>query len=707
MNRRWPIRAQMSMLALALAIPLVGLLAYTIYFDASHDAKQAGAEVLGLAHITAKHAEGCFSETQGLLERLAQRPLVRALEPARCEPLLADFLALHPEFTNVLTIDVAGRVVCSGLVHGKEKFTAIADTPWFKQIVRDARFVVSGPMIGPVTGKWVSMQAYPLHDDQGALRGVVAVTADLASYAPPLGEAALRSGIVSGIVDGNATIVTRLPDPTKWVGKNVHDAEIMKVVLSSKEGPSEAVGSDGVKRIYGFTAIAGSDWYAIAGIPAQVVYAPVRKLLIQNILIALAIIVAVTGVAWFLSRRITEPIRGIAEAANAVAQGRTDTRASVDGPAEIVEVAAQFNRMLDSMKEAEDTLRKSEVRFRATFNQAAVGIAHLAPDGRWLRINDKFCAMVGYSRDELLGRTFHEITHPDDRPDGLGHLESLWTGDTATLSMEKRYIRKDGSVIWVHVTISPVRETGDEPGYFVAVSEDITLRKEVDEALRSTNERLQALSHRLLEVQESERRHIARELHDEIGQALTAMQIHLQTVLGMPGTAALASRLEECIEITERTLEQVRNLSRDLRPPHLDHLGLVATVRWHLDRQARAAGLASHFSADSLSARLAPELEIACFRVAQEALTNVVRHADARQVTVELRQEEGELHLWVRDDGKGFDPEAARGQALAGASMGLASMQERATLAGGRLELDSAPCRGTEVHGIFPLIFVP
>jgi len=161
--------------------------------------------------------------------------------------------------------------------------------------------------------------------------------------------------------------------------------------------------------------------------------------------------------------------------------------------------------------------------------------------------------------------------------------------------------------------------------------------------------------------------------------------------------------LEESIEAVERVLEQVHDLSLNLRPSMLDDLGLEPALRWYTNRQASAGGIHARFRAEPLDRRLESIIETECFRVAQEALTNVVRHAKARQVTVELKQLDGQLHLSVKDDGRGFDVSTLRDQAVRGASLGLLSMEERASLAGGGLELISAPGEGTEVRAWFPL----
>jgi signal transduction histidine kinase len=235
------------------------------------------------------------------------------------------------------------------------------------------------------------------------------------------------------------------------------------------------------------------------------------------------------------------------------------------------------------------------------------------------------------------------------------------------------------------------------------LAEQMAERQRAETALEETKERLQSLSRRLLETQEMERRHIARELHDEIGQALTAMKINLQALQRSAEPGLAVTRLLDSINIVDRTLRQVRNLSLDLRPSMLDDFGLCAALRWYADQQAQRAGLQVQFVAPALEGRLEPTLETACFRVAQEALTNIVRHAQASSVRVELGEEAGHLHLMVRDDGAGFDPGSIRRELDGDTSLGVLGMKERASLMGGRVEFISAPGRGTEVHGWFPI----
>jgi signal transduction histidine kinase len=217
---------------------------------------------------------------------------------------------------------------------------------------------------------------------------------------------------------------------------------------------------------------------------------------------------------------------------------------------------------------------------------------------------------------------------------------------------------------------------------------------------RQARQRLEVLSRRLIRAQEDERRQIARELHDEIGQALTAVKVNLQDVKNR--VARHDDRVTECISIVDDTLARARSMALDLRPSLLDDLGLVAALQWYVERHARRTGLEGHFIADPEKLRATPEIETACFRMVQEALTNIARHARATRFSVELLQHNGGLELIVRDDGCGFDPPFALKRASTGASLGLLGMIERIELIGGKVEFVSAPGKGTEVQASIP-----
>jgi PAS domain S-box-containing protein len=241
-------------------------------------------------------------------------------------------------------------------------------------------------------------------------------------------------------------------------------------------------------------------------------------------------------------------------------------------------------------------------------------------------------------------------------------------------------------------------EIADEIAARVAVAlQDARLYEQVCRG----QERMRALSGQLMKAQEDERRRISRELHDEIGQALTVTKVSLEALKQTAND--LASATEHTMTTVQNTVQQVRNMSLDLRPPMLDDLGLAAALRTYLDRQAQCAGFFLEFEVDPAAHGVSPEIETACFRVAQEAMTNIVRHARPHQVRVELRHCETGLQLRIHDDGIGFDVAMARQRAIRGESLGLLGMEERVAILGGQIEIKSGPGQGTEVQAYFPI----
>jgi signal transduction histidine kinase len=220
--------------------------------------------------------------------------------------------------------------------------------------------------------------------------------------------------------------------------------------------------------------------------------------------------------------------------------------------------------------------------------------------------------------------------------------------------------------------------------------------QESEDSLRASQERYRSLSRRLLEQQEHERAALARELHDQLGQSLVALSLNFELMKGelRPDSTA---RVPESMRAIEKMLQQVRTLAFELRPSMLDEFGLVEALRLLVNRHAERSGVRTSFTATPSDVRAPVGIETACFRIAQEVLSNVSRHAGARQVDVTLTAQDDTLEVTIRDDGVGFNVENER------AGLGLVGMNERAELAGGRLYIESAPGAGTTLRARFPL----
>jgi signal transduction histidine kinase len=219
------------------------------------------------------------------------------------------------------------------------------------------------------------------------------------------------------------------------------------------------------------------------------------------------------------------------------------------------------------------------------------------------------------------------------------------------------------------------------------------------EQVQDGRERLRTLSHQLVEIQEAERQHIARELHDEIGQALTGLKLSLEMSKHVP-PGAIRPRLDEALALVNELMAHARDLSLDLRPAMLDDLGLLPTLLWYVNRYTAQTGIQVTFKHTGLEKRFASEVETAAYRIVQEALTNVARHAGVNEVMVRLWADQDKLEARIEDHGAGFDPRAALASS---ATSGLAGMRERAVSLGGQLTVESSPGIGARLRAEFPL----
>jgi len=357
---------------------------------------------------------------------------------------------------------------------------------------------------------------------------------------------------------------------------------------------------------------------------------------------------------------------------------------------------AELEEIIVERERAEVALRESEERYRQLFENAKDAIYVHDLKGTYLKVNRAAEELSGYMRDEIVGHNFEEFIAQE-------HVNFVRKRFCAKLaqqgetSYEVDVIAKDGRRVPVEVSSRAIYDNGQLVGV-QGMARDITERKLAQDAL-------QMFSRQLIEAQEEERRRIARELHDQIGQILTAVKMNLHTVRQFSHGSEAAHYVKDNIEAVDEALRLVRDLSIDLRPPVLDDLGLDTALRWYVDRYTQRTGLSVDVVSElpDRNERFSRDLETACFRIAQEALTNVIRHASASQVVVQLMKSANTLTLIVKDNGVGFDLKSLRMRSPRAATLGLISMQERAHAAGGTLEIESRRTKGTRIRFIVPL----
>jgi len=361
----------------------------------------------------------------------------------------------------------------------------------------------------------------------------------------------------------------------------------------------------------------------------------------------------------------------------------------------LLEVNQALMRMLrHEFAKAVFSLKASEAKYQTIFTASPDFMYLTDSEGRLLDANPALLDWQELSLEELRRRPFLDFFAGDNIEEVMRGFAVLQHGNPVHgLEVRARNTRGETREFDVHAIPISDRQRGT---VILSVARDITARKQAEA-------RLQLLSRQLLETQETERRHLARELHDEIGQTLTVLKINLKALEPVP--KQVKPYLQESLRLVDSTIQRIRNLSLDLRPSQLDHFGLVDTLQWYVDRWVHRTGLIMHFAADRLQPRPHPLIETTCFRVVQEALTNIIRHARARQVWITLQQHDTALDLLIRDDGIGFDIDVARAQAAQGKGLGLFGMEERVRLVGGQLEIATAPKKGTEIRVCMPLYY--
>ena len=351
---------------------------------------------------------------------------------------------------------------------------------------------------------------------------------------------------------------------------------------------------------------------------------------------------------------------------------------------------------ITARKQAEAALQKSEAMLELVLDSIPQGVFWKDRQSVYLGAN-RVCrlAMGVMESQSVVGMTDFDV--PNFRPAQAEFFVSkdreVMDSDQPQFAIEEFLTLPNGSTIWLETNKMPMHDGSGNVSGVLGTWENITERKLANEGLRASHERLTSLSRQLLAAQESERRQVARELHDEIGQVLTAISLKLHHLKSVCGPEA-NSELDAGLELIGQALSQVRNLSLNLRPPMLDLLGLDAAVRSCVEQHRQHTGCDVQLEIQ-LDSRLSPELEITCYRVIQSALTNIARHAQASQISVELREHNLGLELVVNDNGIGLDVNKVRQRSGLGECFGILAMEERVKSLGGSFRIDSAKTAGT------------
>jgi PAS domain S-box-containing protein len=365
--------------------------------------------------------------------------------------------------------------------------------------------------------------------------------------------------------------------------------------------------------------------------------------------------------------------------------------------------AVVVSRDITERKRTEDALRQAEGKYRNLFENAIEGIFQTTPEGAFISANPALARIHGYDSPEELIHTVTDIGAQLYVDSSLrSELTRLLTEREVVRGFEAQVYSKDGSRIWISLNIKAVHDTDGRLLLYEGTIQDITERKRTEEKVRLYEEQLRSLISELSLVEEKERRRIATDLHDHIGQILALAKIKLESLRETASSTGLAMPLDTIREMIEQAIHYTRTLTFELSPPVLYELGFEAAVEWLTEQIQEQHGILVDFEDDLQPKPLNNELRILLFKAVRELVINIVKHAQAQRAKVSIRRDGKHIHVLIRDDGYGFDPfkDDPSGKMN---GFGLFSIRERLKHFGGSFEIESNPGHGTRVTLVAPL----
>jgi len=466
-----------------------------IVYNATEQNRTAIAEAektaLRLVRLTAQSREQVISHAHELLAVLSRLPLV-LLNPAACKALVADLLQQYPDFTNFGVLTPEGDITCSS--SPTIKGLNYADRPWFKEVLKNRRFTTSNYVVGKITKIPSVVFAVPVLDGAGNVATVVAASAQLNWLNRLSKDAQLPEGSTVMVSDTNGRILGRQPDSAKWIGDSQLGARIVKEMLAQKDGGTfEAIGLDGVTRLYAFKSLGERDgvknWYISIGIPKGAAYGSVRTLLTQNLAWMSLAAILVLATAWIgCQTMILRRIRSLVDASKNLGKGDLNTRTGMDHQQdEIGQLAGALDQMAESLQAREVERQNSEqtmARLAAIVESSNDAIIGRMADGTITSWNKGAENIYGYSAAEMIGQSAIILIPAGDIDAVWKNYQRIQQGDRIE-TYETVRLRKGGTRIDVSVTVSPVKDASGKIIGVSSITRDISERKRAETKFRT------------------------------------------------------------------------------------------------------------------------------------------------------------------------------------------------------------------------------
>jgi len=482
------------MLALAIMLPVGGMLAWFLVADAEYAREDAHARVGILAANAGATIERQLREAEATLGRLAARPLVKAMDPQNCDPIIASYISLHPEFTTLGLRDLQGNIICSYIQNPIRQLDS-REFPWFEDGLRSGKFAAGNAFRGRQVGRWVSVLTHPVRNAAGELVGLLTLPVDLLKMSEQVLGSTPRNITVS-VTDRQRVILLRSTDAVAFVGTPA-PPQAYAATRGLQEGVISTKGLDGVQRLYTFLTIPGPEWRVVAGISETEAYAEYYATRRRALGIGLGVLLLALWLAWRIGGATVRPIADLAAVAERIAAGDTAARASATGPAEIRAVAAVFNRMLDARDLSEAALRAGEENLAITLQSIGDAVIATDADGRITRMNPVAERLTGWTLASAAGRPLAEVFRIVDSLTRLPARDPvrrvLEQGEVVSLSNHTALLARNDIEYQIADSAAPIRDRLGAIAGVVLVFADVTEQYRARQALHDSERRLRAI----------------------------------------------------------------------------------------------------------------------------------------------------------------------------------------------------------------------
>ncbi|MFT6590552.1 MAG: diguanylate cyclase (GGDEF)-like protein/PAS domain S-box-containing protein [Rhodoferax sp.] len=492
---RLPIRTQLVLLVLIVLLPVFAVFIGGLVQERQAARQAAYAQLRIQVDTTAASLTAFFTNHEAVLGHMAERPQVRRLDAGNCDPLLKDYVSLHPEFVTLSVRDLAGLNICA-VTPTSISQARLLTFPWFQQALTSSDFKVSDSFVGPASGRWVAVMSQPVLDANGEKSGLVMLPADLLRLNNQLLESVPR-GVLVTVTDGARKMVLRSSALEKWAGQAV-PAGILMNSQGQTYGEAEGLGSDGVSRLYAFVELPGIGWRVAAGVPESVAFAASDGAFRNGLLIGLGILFMALALAWRIGLGLVRPIESLAATVRQLLDGDGLARTpQVAGSVEIESVAQAFNRMLDQRTLDEAALIHSEENLTITLQSIGDAVMATDAEGRITRMNPAAERLTGWLLADAAGRRLPEVFCIVN-----AHTRQLMTdpvlrvmanGAPVGLPNHTLLLARDGAEHQISDSAAPIRDVTGQVVGVVLVFSDVSEQYRVQEALRVREQRLRIL----------------------------------------------------------------------------------------------------------------------------------------------------------------------------------------------------------------------